>query len=106
MKLAARLAPAIRNLSVRRFGSENPGNKPYFLGNKLGRNRKWEEWELPMYLFGGGGMALCTVGIMYAPNTDILDWGKDEAEARMAAQERGETIVYGKQHQVKPLKSS
>lgn len=88
------------------FWSEGTKEPEGYLFNETppppGQKRKWEGWELPWcvtvhtvntlphkscatrYLGMGGSAVTLTIGLTFAPNTNIQDWAREQAAKELA----------------------
>jgi hypothetical protein len=66
----------------------------YIVTNQIDKQpgRKWEEWELPMYLCMYGGIVGLGIILYAKPDTSIYTWARDEALCRIKMRENGEEV--------------
>lgn len=58
----------------------------------------WEGWEPVVYVAYTASFLLLFFGLGYKPQTNIHQWAREEAIARIEAEERGEKVVFGKHY--------
>ena len=59
-----------------------------------GQKRQWQGWEMPIYIGYAAGV-IAFVSLLYAPNTNLTDWARDEAIARNQRIKEGKEVKTG-----------
>ena len=59
-----------------------------------GQKRKWEGWEMPTYIGYAAG-TIAFISLLFAPNTNLTDWARDEAIVRNQRIKDGKEVKVG-----------
>jgi len=98
----ATAARGVQRQQARRMGAGPPGGywadgqqpEGHRNGNLFGetppppgQSRIWEDWEIPWYTACFLAPTILIVGLYNKPNTNLTDWAREEAIARLAVKE-------------------